>query len=161
MDQALVAALVDPSFRLLLLPLQGSGTSTPRADNPSRKRDRSFSPEKSGSKKQQQRIEELQRQLKAARSGGGKGGKDKGHKGKGGKDGGKGRKSKGKNRSAPNMPNELRGKAYETDAKEPLCFGFNMAAGCNKAKPGEKCERGWHLCCEHGCFGTHPILQHV
>ena len=84
-------------------------------------------------------------------------GGDKGHdKGKG--------KSKGKGRGvAPAMPQELRGKWFKTSTGEPLCFGYNTAAGCahsKTVKDGERCPKGWHLCCEPKCQGSHPLTKH-
>eukprot|EP00435_Cladocopium_sp_Y103_P048021 s528_g14.t1 len=36
-----------------------------------------------------------------------------------------------------------------------LYFAFNMN-GCDKAQPGESCEKGWHICATKGCGGNHP-----
>lgn len=75
-------------------------------------------------------------------------------------------KSKGKGKgkaSAPSMPQELRGKWYKTAAGEPLCFGYNLHSGCNHSKTvkdGERCPKGWHLCCEPKCQGAHPLFKH-
>jgi hypothetical protein len=161
MDVALLEALVDPAFRLLLLPLAGKGDG--ESHSRGEKRTRSASRDRSsGSQKQQKKIEELQQQLRDARSGGGGGGRS--DKGKGrGKGKGKG-KDKGKRTGvgwSPNMPPEIRGKAYETTGGDAICFSYNMSCGCTKAAPGKKCPRGLHVCCEPGCFANHALPQHV
>ena len=73
-------------------------------------------------------------------------------------------KGKGKGKSsAPSMPAELRGKWYKNAQGEPLCFGYNTAAGCQHSKTvqdGERCPKGWHLCCEPRCQGPHPLSKH-
>ena len=45
---------------------------------------------------------------------------------------------------------------------EPFCFGYNLANNpCSAAAPGQKCNRGWHLCMEPGCELPHPCHQHA
>ncbi len=36
-----------------------------------------------------------------------------------------------------------------------FCFPFNLKDGCKDARPGEKCNRGWHLCPKRGCQLPH------
>ncbi len=84
--------------------------------------------------------------------GGGKGnkGKGKGNKGgdKGSKGGGKGDKSK--KRKFVALPPQLIGLDPTYDG-EPICFACNLPGGCDKAKWGEKCPKGWHMCMQKGC----------
>ncbi len=70
--------------------------------------------------------------------------------------GGKGN-PKGK---TPPMPTELRGKWHKHSNGEPLCFGYNTSRGCNHAKDGEKCNKGWHLCAEPKCLQPHSLQAH-
>jgi hypothetical protein len=66
---------------------------------------------------------------------------------------GKGQKAKGKEHT---MPAELRG-MWHSYQGQPLCFGFNTAAGCTAAQPGARCRRGFHKCCRPHCGGDHPM----
>ena len=71
-------------------------------------------------------------------------------------------KSGGKGKSPP-MPAELRGKYHKTANNEPICFAYNMAAGCSHSstvKPGERCPKGMHVCAEPRCQQHHSLLQH-
>ena len=72
-----------------------------------------------------------------------------------GKGAGKSKRGRG-----PNVPQSLIGKAMETPGGERLCWAFNLPSGCQAAKPGEKCNRGWHLCAEPGCAKAHSVVQH-
>ena len=76
------------------------------------------------------------------------------------KGGGKGKGGQGK---APPMPSELRGKYHKTPNNEPICFGFNTAAGCphsSTVKAGERCPKGLHVCAEPRCQQPRPLQQH-
>ena len=57
------------------------------------------------------------------------------------------------------MPKQLVGKASETGEGKRLCWAYNID-GCPNAGDGEECPRGWHLCCEPGCFKPHPLPKH-
>ncbi len=74
-----------------------------------------------------------------------------------GKGGPKGRK--GKNRG-PSIPAGLINKALETPQKQPLCWAHNLPNGCGKAKAGESCAKGTHLCAGPGCFKPHSLQDH-
>lgn len=69
-------------------------------------------------------------------------------------------KGKGQNKSkkAP-MPKLLIGNWPTNRDGEPLCFNYNLA-GCENAKPGQKCARGWHLCCKPFCLKPHALPDH-
>ena len=46
-----------------------------------------------------------------------------------------------------------------------MCYGFNMAVGCNKAQPGQSCDRGLHGCMEPmpdgtACGKPHCLANH-
>lgn len=80
-----------------------------------------------------------------------------------GKSSGKGKGKKG-GKSSP-MPAALIGKWSKTGTGEPLCFGYNCASGCPETasrgiKDGERCSRGWHLCCEPRCLQAHSLQAH-
>ena len=86
------------------------------------------------------------------------------HKPKGGgknrKGSGKGKtKNKNVNRTPP-MPRELLGHAHLSRSNEPICFDYNMAHGCTKAKAGQRCAKGVHICCHKGCGKPHPLSDH-
>ena len=74
-----------------------------------------------------------------------------------GKGGPKGRAGKSR---GPNIPAGLINKALETPQKQRLCWAFNLPNGCNKAKAGESCPKGIHLCAEPGCFKPHSLQDH-
>ena len=73
----------------------------------------------------------------------------------GGKSKGKGKKGK----STPPMPQALRNKWHRTGAGEPLCFAYNLG-GCDNARDGERCPKGWHLCAEPKCLQPHGLSNH-
>ena len=75
-------------------------------------------------------------------------------RGGGGKGGGKGKNDKLR------VPKLLIGKWYQTREGERLCWAFNLPGGCDKAKAGEKCDRGWHLCAEPNCLKAHSLQDH-
>ena len=138
-EAALEKAMVDPSVRLLLMPLpahQGASGSTasglePEAPATTR-----------GQKRREKRREAIKRnnQSKA----------DAGPPAKRPKGAGKG---KGK------APAALDGKTLQTESGEPICWNFNLR-GCPNAQPGSKCGRGWHLCAEPGCQKAHALTAH-
>ena len=66
------------------------------------------------------------------------------HKGKG--------KSKGTNINR--MPRALIGLHSKTAAGEHVCFDANLN-GCANARPGDRCNEGWHVCCK--CLGPHSV----
>ena len=59
----------------------------------------------------------------------------------------------------PRMPLQLRGKSSKDPHGRYICFSYNID-GCSKAKDGEKCPKGFHVCCEPGCGKAHPISKH-
>ena len=87
---------------------------------------------------------------------GGRNGELGGLFGGGGANGGKSRRSgrvQGRTWEPP-MPRELLGQNSHTASGEPLCFDFNLG-GCDRARPGQKRERGWHLRAKNGCNRAH------
>jgi hypothetical protein len=55
------------------------------------------------------------------------------------------------------LPKGLKGSS-KNDKGVPYCFGYNTEGrGCDKAKDGEKCERGVHSCMV--CGGNHPLYK--
>ena len=43
------------------------------------------------------------------------------------------------------------GKAVKTKNGDPICFGYNLPAGCTAAATGQKCPKGFHVCAAGGC----------
>ena len=73
---------------------------------------------------------------------------------------GKGKGGKSKRGRGPNIPRGLIGKCLQTKAGERICWAFNLAQGCQEAKPGSKCSRGIHVCAEPGCEQDHSMQNH-
>ena len=46
-----------------------------------------------------------------------------------------------------------------TDENEPICCDYNLG-GCAKARPGEACPKGKHVCCKKDCFKAHSQKKH-
>ena len=61
---------------------------------------------------------------------------------------GKGRKKRG------NMPSDLQGMMGRTVDDQPICYDDNRKVGCTAATPGERCRRGFHVCCHPNCGKT-------
>ncbi len=55
------------------------------------------------------------------------------------------------------MPPQLIGLDPTYDG-EPICFACNLPGGCDKAKWGEKCPKGWHVCMQKGCKKHHGYV---
>ena len=144
-EKAFKEAIFDFSVRMLLQPLQGSSSSSDAAG---------ASSVPSGIEKElkslKHRLKQSEDQLRATRrrldnNGGGKGGR------------GKGKFDRNRNR-----PQAMEGKARSTANGDPICFAYNLQ-GCNQAKPGERCPRGWHLCADPRCQTTpqpHSMSSH-
>ena len=79
-------------------------------------------------------------------------GKGRGGKGKGNRKGGK--------RSSPPMPKQLLGGWSQTSKGRPICFDYNLDHGCPKAKAGQACSKGLHVCCMPRCQQPHPMHAH-
>ena len=96
----------------------------------------------------QETINQFQNALKKQKTGK----EGKGNQSKGGKEG---KGNKGKDKKGPQgvgkMPRELIGCDSLWEG-EPICFDANMGRGCKWAATGQKCRRGWHMCCVKGCF---------
>ena len=73
---------------------------------------------------------------------------------------GSGKGAKGNVRGEVRLPEALRSKSVRTPNDEPKCFDYNLPHGCTKARAGERCQRGWHVCTEPGCAATHSMQQH-
>jgi hypothetical protein len=101
--------------------------------------------------KQHRQVEQLKNEIRNLKSGN-SGPERKTKGGKGGKGGGKTGKGTGSARegSGPRMPLELIGMSPTTADGSPICFNFNLD-GCSKATPGNRCPRGFHVCCRPGC----------
>jgi len=53
------------------------------------------------------------------------------------------------------LPEALKGCSSSTGDGKRLCFAYNIN-GCDKAQPGERCDKGYHLCATKNCGGKHP-----
>ena len=140
-EKALKDNLFEPGFRYLLMPLPGRAPASIGNGGEDSKLKR--------------KISQLEAENKELRKSSSSGSGDYYAKGRG----------KGKNKDKGKLANggarigAMEGKARTTAAGEPLCFNFNIK-GCPKAKPGERCDRGWHLCAEIGCQKPHPMREH-
>lgn len=56
--------------------------------------------------------------------------------------------------SGGQVPRELAGLHRFDNRRRPICFAFNLD-GCDKAKAGEVCPRGAHVCSKPGCYQPH------
>ena len=144
LETALEKALVAPEVRLSLQPLQGGkrkldGQESNEADKKSKS---SSSNEVEKLRKQLENVQGQLRNIRNSDLGAGK-------KGKG----------KGKSKSIIRMPSALIGLSPVNGSNEPICFDYNLK-GCSKAKPGEKCPKGWHSCMHHNCFLPHSQKDH-
>ena len=152
LETAFTDLMFSPEIRLLLLPLRPAATLS------SSSRSSAFgSAPMAPQRERSQREEQLEREVanlkrKAAQPQN----PIKQHKGNG-KGKGKHDKGKGKKRTTPAG---LDGKNLETTAGEPICWNFNLPQGCAKARQGERCLRGFHVCAEPGCGAAHPLSQH-
>lgn len=96
-------------------------------------------------KTKDEEIAELKRMVKdMAAASGGKGG------GKSGKPGKKGR--------GDSLPPALVPGVARTPDGTPICFAWNLG-GCDKAKAGQRCDRGMHVCTKIGCQGNHSAAN--
>ena len=140
LDQFVEKILDSPKFIMLLMPLarpsgsSGAASSSQGGEAPAKrpKADR-----------QTATIDNLRRQVsnlkrKDLDSGGGA------KKQKTAQQGGKGQRKSGP------MPPELKGHLSSVQ-KGPICFAYNTPAGCRDAAPGQRCRRGYHLCCHRDC----------
>ena len=145
-EEALKKAMDAAEVRLLLQPFQGN----------KRKADGLVEDDKKGKAghdvlKLQKTIENLQGQVRNLKSAGSQHQGGQGHKGK---------KGRGKGKSNMiRMPPQLIGLSPTTEQGDPCCFGYNLK-GCSKAKPGERCPKGWHVCMRWGCYKAHPQTEH-
>ena len=152
LDSAIPLALLDPTVRMFLHPLPGSG-SAPKSGQTQE------NAPGSGQKRRADNLAAENKRLRAELAAASQGGGGKG----GGKQ--KGKKQKGRGTSAdqfrPKMPAGLIGKSYRTSDGNPICFSFNLPCGCSGAQPGGTCSKGAHVCAEPGCSANHSLQQHA
>ncbi|CAL1162136.1 unnamed protein product [Cladocopium goreaui] len=141
-EQALLKAMDSAEVRLCLQPLQGTNKRKlePAEDDKKPKP----SPDVS---KLQKTVENLQGQIKNMRAN--PSAPVKGRKGRG----------KGGKTNLIRMPPQLIGMAPTNPQGEPHCYDYNIK-GCSRAKPGERCPKGWHCCMRWGCGKPHPQFEH-
>lgn len=146
-EVALLKAMDAAEVRLLLQPLQGGIKRKADAleEDPKKSKSSASSGEYA---KLQQTIANLQGQVKNLRANSSHN-PTKGRKGRG----------KGAKTNLIRMPPQLIGMAPTNAQGEPNCYDFNLK-GCSKAKPGERCPKGWHCCMRWGCGKPHPQFEH-
>ena len=95
-----------------------------------------------------EQIQNLKRKLNHDNHDHGKG-KDKGR----GKGKNKNRRGNGeRERTVPSAVAEMERRGLETRTKgEPICFAYNSPSGCPNASPGQRCNKGWHVCAHKSC----------
>ena len=131
----------EPGVQALLLPLPEGA----------RKRKRSRSVSRSHERRRRADRERGKKQDGKERDGGKKGDAEK-------------RKDKDKEKDQPNkrgnprMPKELQGQCACREDGEPICFGFNLET-CSAVAAGQKCSKGWHICCKPKCGKPHPFRK--
>jgi len=76
----------------------------------------------------------------------------------GGNAGGGISKGKGKKGKTPPMPQALRNNWHRTGTGDSLRFAYNLG-GCDSARDGERCPKGWHLCAEPKCLQPHGLSR--
>ena len=115
----------------------------------------------------QRQIVNLNKKLQEKEKGGGDGNRGGGRGygngtkggGRGNKGGGKRKgKGKGNKRKFVPMPKALIGLDPTDENDENICFDCNLPCGCDKAKWGEKCPKGWHKCMKRGCKKHHSYV---
>ena len=145
MEAALRKAMDAAEVRLYLQPLQGVAQ---RKVEPVQEDDAKKT-KSNDIAKLQKTVENLQGQLKNIRDSGSSSSQGKG-------------KAKGHGKNKGNMirmPPQLIGLSPTTPQGDPICYGYNLK-GCNKAKHGERCAKGWHTCMRWGCNKAHPQTEH-
>ena len=153
-EDALKVAMDAAEVRLHLQPLQSRGTQQPTRLVTLKRSSPGSSDDYQD--RSQKTIEGLQTQIRQLRAGS-TGSQKKGAKGQKGGGGGQKGGSKGGGSKNP-MPHDLIGMERYWN-NEPICYGYNLA-GCDKAAPGVKCPKGWHVCCRPGCFQHHGQRAH-
>ena len=147
-DAALTEIMNSTKIQMRLLPLA-------KAPQPSR----SSSSSDQFHSTQQQNNKSRHNPAKGNNNGKTKGKQEGGQGGKGTPSNKKQRVDRGKG----HLPKELIGCSSQTPAGDNICYAFNIN-GCQDAKPGDKCPRGWHLCCKPGCInatgGKHSFTTH-
>ena len=135
-DKACEDALVSAKVTMLLLPLQGGPSSSHQSGG--------SSASVSGTPKDSKAAAKRKRKLEATAANSAKQPPKKAPRGK---------------EDGQRMPAGLVGKANKDTEGRFICFACNLPGGCSKAKLGERCAKGWHLCCEPGCFSNKHTLQ--
>jgi len=67
--------------------------------------------------------------------------------------------AKGKGKGTVKMPQGLIGKHNVTQDGKRICYAYNLS-GCRDAEAGGQCAKGWHVCCEPGCYAPHSLSAH-
>ena len=150
LEAALDKALMAPEVRLNLQPLQATMSVKRKGEHADDFSEQKRTKDDSMVEKLKKTVDNLQGQLKNLRV--------QQHSSSSGQPKGKGKKGSNKGKFI-RMPPGLLGLSPVVANGEPACFDFNLG-GCTRAKPGEKCSKGWHSCMHHGCFGPHSQKEH-
>ena len=151
LETALKKVLYEPGVQMFLLPMPSAGPNAAAAGGGASQQAEQ-APTTSRKAAKRARAEAARLATDAAEKSQGPAAK------RGGK--GKGRGAAAASRTGPRIPQALIGMAAMTDDSRPLCFNFNLA-GCPSTgvAVGQRCDRGWHLCCRPGCFQEHSLAQ--
>jgi hypothetical protein len=148
LEAALKDVLNEPAVKLFLLPIPATRSAPGHVVAPAPK-ERNFErrplPPKAKKRPAREAFQE-----------------DPGHRkgAKGGKADGKGKhtkSSKGGKADGKGMPRDLAGYSRSTPDGRAICFGFNLGTCPSNARAGEKCDKGWHLCCMPECHADHSV----
>ena len=163
LDEHIDAVLNSPELAIKLMPLPSAASSSVGAP----KRKRTASSESSSSsaaakskrrkkskkgKSKHDELASLRSQVQSLQSSLGNSSKG------GGKGSGKGKKGNNQ-RLTSWAPDRLRpeGVPITPDGRH-ICFGYNMGE-CSGAQPGERCERGYHVCSNKRCHKPHSAMS--
>lgn len=151
LEEALNEILASARIQQLLQPLPRGARKEPPTASPPVKHQDANKGDKASSSGDSKVLQTILNKLSDLRSGGSSSRQER--------DKGKGRgRGKGK-QSAPRMPKELLGLDFAMANGDPICFAFNLD-GCPSARPGERCDKGYHVCMKPRCHKPHSQRKH-
>eukprot|EP00971_Amphidinium_carterae_P090517 1792153-Amphidinium_carterae.1 len=65
------------------------------------------------------------------------------------------------------VPDALKAHIVRTSKGQPICWNYNLGTcQSSRTKPGQRCNRGWHVCCfrmasNTACEKEHSLQEHV
>ena len=159
-DIAFEAATTSTAVALLLQPLQGRNRDEPSSSSAAGK-----PPAEAQQRivKQAARIQQLEATIANKRkdtSQRGRGrGRGRGNRNVRGRGDGGGGEILSLSQSFATMTMKLPPGSPTGPPGDKICLGYNNGQ-CNKAVPGQKCPRGWRVCCKPGCQLAHTMVNH-